>query len=277
MFLNMQKPEVKAHLEKEVIGLLKKHGFSYVKVDYNDSIGMGCDHPDGLGEGLRQNMLATQDFFRLMHEQIPGLVIETCSSGGHRLEPSMLGVSDIASFSDAHECTHIPVIAANLHRLMRPDQSQIWATLHGSDSIRRVNYSLVNTLLGVMCLSGDIYNLSEEQWACVDRAVRFYKTYAHIIRNGTSSFFGTGTPLYLRPTGWQAVARRSPTTGETLLVVHTFGGDLPETIRIPMQATSVEDVLCSEDNEIRLCGDSVEVQLKANFEAIAVALKDASL
>jgi alpha-galactosidase len=50
-------------------------------------------------------------------------VIENCASGGHRLEPSFMGLTSMASFSDAHETRDIPVIAANLHRLIQPRQS----------------------------------------------------------------------------------------------------------------------------------------------------------
>ena len=119
-FLDLRKAEVQAYLDERVAGLLKKCGFGYIKIDYNDCIGTGCDDPDSLGEGLRQNMQGTLRFFRRLREEIPDLWIENCASGGHRLEPSLMGVSDMASFSDAHECPEIPIIAAHLHRLILP-------------------------------------------------------------------------------------------------------------------------------------------------------------
>ena len=270
MFLNMAHPGVQAYLQENVIEFLKHCEFGYIKIDYNDCIGMGCDDPDGLGEGLRKNMLASQEFFRKLHREVPGLIIENCSSGGHRLEPSMMEVCDIASFSDAHECVQIPIIAANIQRLIQPAKSQIWAVLRKTDSIRRLNYSLVNTLLGVMCLSGDVYDLSEAQWKCVEDAVGFYSEYSHVIRNGTSCFYGTGTPNYGDPAGWQAVARYCEETGETLVTVHTFGGPLPDSIRIPVRGRTIRSVLNSEDNNIVLEDGWIEIELKANFEAIAI-------
>ena len=185
----------------------------------------------------------------------------------------MMELCDMASFSDAHECVHIPIIAANLHRLIAPSKSQIWAVLRRTDSIRRINYSLVNTLLGVMCLSGDVHDLSEEQWELTDRAIEFYRAYSHIIKRGISSFYGDTNVSYVDPEGWQAVARYNEQTGETLVVVHTFGGELPERVRIPVGAESIADVLCSEGNEVTLSDGFVEVELKANFEALAIALR----
>ena len=269
-FLDLRKEEVHAYLEDRVIGLLKKCGFDYIKVDYNDCIGTGCDDPDSLGEGLRRNMQGTLRFFRRMREAIPGLYIENCSSGGHRLEPSLMAVSDMASFSDAHECVEIPIIAAALHRVILPAQSQIWAVLQAKDSIRRINYSLVNTFLGVMCLSGDVIHLSEEQWKKTEEGMDFYRQVRHIIRDGVSAFFGGVPGSWRHPEGWQAVVRE--TENETLAVIHTFGGTIPEKAILPVKGKNVLRVMCSEDNAVSLRDGQLIVELKAPFEAVAVHL-----
>ena len=269
-FLDMRKAETQTYLDERVIGLLKRCGFDYIKVDYNCCIGVGCEGAESLGEGLRQNMLGTQRFFRRMREQLPWLLIENCSSGGHRLEPSMMALSDMASFSDAHECAEIPIIAANLHRVILPAQSQIWAVLQAKDSIRRLNYSLINTFLGVLCLSGDIAGLNEEQWRKVDEGLSFYRAARGIIRDGISSFHGNVSKSWRHPTGWQAVVREA--AGETLAVIHTFGGYFPEEISLPVSAEKIRRVMCSENNRVALSNGRLKVQLKAPFEAVAVLL-----
>ena len=269
-FLDLRKETVQAHLEERVINLLKNNGFEYVKIDYNDCIGVGCDDPDSLGEGLRQNMQGSLRFFRRMREAVPGLCIENCASGGHRLEPSLMGVSDMASFSDAHECPEIPIIAANLHRLILPGQSQIWAVVRAEDSLRRINYSLVNTFLGVLCLSGDIDHLSPQQWEKVDEGIGFFKAVRHIIRDGVSRFHGEVAPAWRKAEGWQAVCRQLD--GETLAMIHTFGGGYPQEIRLPVSGKRILRVMCSEGNAVRLEDGQLVVPLKADFEAVAVHL-----
>ena len=270
-FLDLRRDDVQAYLAERMTGLLKDCGFEYVKIDYNDCIGVGCDSPDGLGEGLRQNMQGTLRMFRDMQETIPGLMIENCASGGHRLEPSLLGASWLASFSDAHEQSEIPIIAAAQHRVMLPGQSLIWAVLRPEDSIRRVTYSMAATLLGVMCLSGDVYSLSAEQWAKVDEGIRFYRAAQHIIRDGVSVITAALGVSWRHPTGWQAVCR---TLGsETLVVLHTFGGTLPEQVTLDVQASEITQVLCSENNEIDLKDGRLTIALKANYEAVAILLK----
>ncbi len=267
-FLDMRLPKVQAYLNERVIGLLKKCGFGYTKIDYNDCIGVGCDDPDSLGEGLRQNMQGTLDFFRRLRREIPDIWIENCSSGGHRLEPSLMGVTDMASFSDAHECPEIPIIAAQLHRLILPAQSQIWAALRAKDSLRRINYSLINTFLGVMCLSGDIHELNEAQWAKVDEGITFYRAVRRIIRDGVSAFFGEISESWRHPEGWQAVCR---TAGEeTLTVIHVFGGEHPETVSLPVKGGRILRTMHSEGNRVTLENGRLTAELKAGFEAIAV-------
>jgi len=222
-FWDMRDGWVSAYLDERVIGLLKSCGFEYVKIDYNDSIGVGCDGAESLGEGLRQNMLAAQTFFKNIRERIPGIVVENCASGGHRLEESFLSICQLASCSDAHEEEILPVIAANLHRAMQPGQGLIWAVLRQKDSPRRIIWSLCATFLGVMCLSGDVYDLSPEQWEITDKGIRFYRMVSHIIQNGTSVHHGPKIVSCLHPKGWQAVERASTDEREKLIVVHAFG------------------------------------------------------
>ena len=231
-FWDLNDPWVVDYLTKRVIDLLDRCGFGYLKVDYNETIGLGCDDPDSLGEGLRKQVLASYRFFEKIRERLPHLVIENCASGGHRLEPSMLARTAMSSFSDAHELVEIPIIAASLHRLMLPRQSQIWAVLHRSDSDQRLVYSLAATFLGRMCLSGEIAELNGAQWERVMEAQRVYRLAAPIIKHGTSRRFGELGESWRHPRGWQAAVRRSANGASALVVIHTFD-DAPPQIEVP--------------------------------------------
>ena len=219
-FWDMEDPWVINYLSEKVIGLLKNSGFGYVKIDYNDTVGIGCDGYESLGEGLRRKILATQKFFEKIREEIPGIVIENCSSGGHRLEPSMMNLCSQASFSDAHETTSIPLIAANLHRVIRPDQSQIWAVLRPSDTTKRIEYSLIATLLGRMCISGDVNALSDEQWKVVDDGMAFYRKCSDVIKHGKTILIDQPDTKYNAPKGQQLIVREYNNT--RLAILHRF-------------------------------------------------------
>ena len=233
-FWDFRDPWVREYLREKVIALLCEAGFGYIKVDYNDTIGIGVDGAESLGEGLRQHILGVQDFFHELRREIPDLVIEVCSSGGHRLEPAMLALSSMASFSDAHESLEIPIIAASLHRLMLPRQSQIWAVLHTGDTFQRLAYSLTAGFLGRLCISGELDQLDGNQWSVVQAAIRFYQQVAPIIKQGKSRLYQQIGNSWRHPQGAQAVLRISEAGDEALVVVHTFAAPLSAEIVVPL-------------------------------------------
>ena len=249
-FLDMRDSWCVDYLREKVINFLRDNGFGYIKIDYNDSIGVGCDGAESLGEGLRQTVLATQDFFREISDTLPNLVIEGCSSGGHRLEPSMMQLISQASFSDAHECVSIPVIAANLHRLIMPRQSQIWAVLRSSDDIHRINYSLTAAFLGRLCLSGEIFDLSDEIWEHVICAISFYDKIKSIIKHGKTTQIISSAEDYNAPEGCQIVMREYKS--EALLIVHTFKNGAYPPIESYLDGWIVDDCFGSNlDSDFR--------------------------
>lgn len=272
-FWDMRKDWTEQYLTEKVIGTLKKYGFSYIKIDYNDSIGIGCDGAETLGEGLRQNMEASYAFLEKIKREIPDMILENCASGGHKLEPLMMSACSMASFSDAHECEEIPIIAAALHRVILPCQSQIWAVIRETDSLKRIAYSVANTFLGRMCISGDVCNLTPEQWEVIDRGIAFYKKCVLIIKNGTSFLYERYGSSWRHPKGWQAVVRFLE-NGACMAVIHTFDGALPDEIRIPLppQVTGqIRDRYCDSDKiQIRIEQGTLCYRPTENKRAAAV-------
>lgn len=278
-FWNFCNPWVQEYLSEKVIGLLRDGGFRYLKVDYNDAIGIGCDHSDSLGEGLRQQILAVQAFFRKLRQAIPDLVIENCSSGGHRLEPSMMQLASMGSFSDAHEGEEIPIIASNLQRLIPPRQSQIWAVLRKGDSNRRLVYSLAAGCLGRLCISGDIGTLSEEQMQVVRHGLEFYHAAAPIIKSGWSQFFGEVSKSYNHPRGWQAVVRYDVQSENALVVVHGFEIETPLEINLPLLSGDwriVKTIACEWESCPDFVTERLVLQMSDSFSAKAFILQKRS-
>ncbi|MEH7414477.1 glycoside hydrolase family 36 protein [Neobacillus drentensis] len=275
-FWDFRNPSVISYLKEKVISFLKYYGFGYLKVDYNDNLGIGCDGAESLGEGLRQQMEAVQGFFRLIKQEIPDIVIENCASGGHRLEPSMLALTSMSSFSDAHECREIPIIAANLHRVMLPRQSQIWAVLRKDDSLQHMVYSLASTMLGRMCLSGDIHELNEEQWGIVDKAMAFYKLAAPIIKDGTTYRYGNTVHSYRHPKGWQGIMRTTKDRSQILVILHTFEDNVRESIELPLPTSGqyeITHVFSDQSIPVKVRADHVSCRLEKPYSAVCILLQ----
>jgi len=229
-FWDLRKPEVRDYLAERVIQFLKLNHFDYCKFDYNESIGIGCDGAESPGEGLRQQIEAVELFFDRVRKELPDLVVETCASGGHRHCHGILEHSCMASFSDAHECDEIPIIAANMHRIMPPRMSQIWAVVKPDQPLAKLYYQICSGLLGRLCFSGEPERLSAEQWSVIEEGIAFYRKAAEVIDNGISQRLGPPVISYRAPKGWQAIIRHGKRL--TLAVVHTFT-DGPESVALP--------------------------------------------
>jgi alpha-galactosidase len=273
-FWDMRQPWVQEYLTDRVINMLKKYNFAYMKIDYNDTIGFGCDGAESPGEGLRQNMAASAEFIRRIKEEIPDIVLENCASGGHRLEPLMMRLTDMASFSDAHECKEIPVIAANLHRVILPRQSQIWAVIRKDDSLQRVAYSIINTYLGRMCISGDVCDLSDEQWELIDRGIAFYHKIAPIIKHGITYRFGTEISSYRHLKGWQGILRVSE-DGRAYALFHVFAVETGAVLSIPLPQEGFRIIEIYSDSSVEVAVEDQQLvyHADANDKAVAVLLE----
>jgi alpha-galactosidase len=274
-FWDMKDPWVEEYLTEKVIGFLKEYDFEYMKIDYNDTIGIGCDGFESLGEGLRVNIEKTYEFLEKVKCEIPGMVLENCASGGHRLEPRFMATTSMASFSDAHECEEIPIIAANLHRAILPRQSQIWAVIRQEDSLKRIAYSLAATFLGRMCLSGDVTRLDMDQWNIIEKGMAFYKKISPVIKNGQSYRFGTEVTSIRHPEGWQAILRVGESGDKAYITIHIFDGNLPEIIEIPLLKDGpchIEDVFSDSKVEIVIDKGVIKYRPIENKKAVALYL-----
>ena len=272
-FWDMRQPWVQEYLTERVIGTLQKYGFEYMKMDYNDTIGIGCDGAESLGEGLRQNMEASLDFIRKVKKEVPGIILENCSSGGHKLEPLMMSQCSMASFSDAHECEEIPIIAANLHRVILPRQSQIWAVIRETDSLKRIAYSVANTFLGRMCISGDVWRLSEGQWKVIDDGIAFYKKIASIIKKGYTTRYGTEISSYRHPKGWQGILRIGE-DGKAFALFHGFLEAAGTEVSIPVpEGYRISEIYSYETEKVLLEDGRLYLRLTEDMKAVAVLLE----
>lgn len=283
-FLDMRKQSVINYLDEKVIGQMKDCGFEYMKMDYNDTIGLGVDGAESLAEGLRADREASVNYVRRIKEEIPDIVLENCASGGHKLEPLMMSICSMASFSDAHECEHIPSIAGGLHRTILPRQSQIWAVIRKDDSLKRIAWTLTSTLLGRMCFSGDVTELTDDQWKTIDEGIAFYKDVAPIIRSGYTHFDDNKGSSDRHLVGYQAYIREATavdtlsTTNckEALVTVYMYDLEGKKEIRIALPdncpanilkiytATNVKAIV--ENRELVIIPD------EGNMESIAVKL-----
>lgn len=224
-FFDLRKDAVRGYLSERMIDFLRANGFGYLKIDYNDTYGMGCDGAESPGEGGRQVAEESLVWLERIKAAVPGIVIENCSSGGSRIEPKRMGMVSMCSFSDAHECNEIPLVAANVSRVVPARQMQIWAVLRGSDTPSRTVYSLCAAMLGRICLSGDVLGLSAQKTALIREGLAFYGKVRHIVARGHIERIDCNVEYYRAPEGRQIYVRELG--GERLVILHFLAGAAP--------------------------------------------------
>ena len=92
--------------------------------------------------------------------------------------------------------------------------------LRAGADLHRINFLLTASFLGRLCLSGEIFDLTDEQWQAALDGIEFYGEIKHIIKNGVTTQIRTDAEDYSAPCGYQAVLREYNT--QALLIVHTF-------------------------------------------------------
>lgn len=270
-FLDFRKLEVTSYLSNRLIHVLKECNFGYLKIDSKESIGTGCDGGESLGEGLRENALATLEFYKAVRNEIPELVLEVGSLGGRRLDPSMLKLTSLVSLTNDWENVSIPILTANIERIVLSSQCLIPAVIRKEDSLKRITYSIVNTFLGRMCLAGDILDLSEEQWEGVSRGMKFYENVKYIIRDGERKRYGSEIECYDHPEGWQAVLRDDKEQEQVLVVVHQLEG---ETDKIVIPLPDYKDWHIEQDYTTQ--GKTYQINERNELEIIGLSEYDAA-
>lgn len=258
-FPDFRNPKTITHFDKVLIQFLKDNNIGYLKIDYNAAL-IGCDGSDSQGQGIIEHMNGVYDYIKRIKREIPDIIIENCAAGGSRLDPKMMEVTAMSSFSDAHESMDLPAIAANMHYLIPPRQSQIWCVLKPDMSKSHMQYVIASGFLGRLCWSGYIDKLNDEQFKMITDAEDFYEKVSHIIKHGRSKIYRTKPLNYRHLIGTQAVVRYSRDKNEILIVCHFF--DEPDEFKTELDGKySVDSCLYNDactvhDGVLTLNGDA---------------------
>lgn len=239
-FLDLRKEEVTEYLDEKMIKFLAENGFDYLKIDYNDNIGMGCDSSDGaaLGEGGRQVQEESLRLISRLQEGVKDIIIENCSSGGSRIEPCRMSRVSMCSFSDAHECKEIPLVAANVSRVVPARQSQIWAVIRESDDKDRIVWSLTAAMFGRICLSGDVHKIGKDKMELIQEGLEFYSAVKDLVRYGDIKEVDNTVEYFREPFGRQVYEKEFK--DKKLLLVHAF--ERAEEVKKEMKGYRLERV-----------------------------------
>ncbi|KAK2682199.1 Aldolase-type TIM barrel [Fusarium oxysporum f. sp. vasinfectum] len=150
----------------------------FFKFDYNIEVIQGTDAPGSSSAGANQllHQRCYLDWVRSLLDKHPNLVIENCSSGAQRMDYAMLSVHSLQSTSDQQDPVLYAAIAAALPTCVLPEQSASWAYPQPEWSDELNAFTVVNSLLGRVYLSGRLDHLSPSQMELITEGMHAYKT-----------------------------------------------------------------------------------------------------
>lgn len=183
-FLNFTSPKVIEYADK-LFDRFVEWGFEYVKIDYNSDSAPGADNcgSDSIGHGLYLNRLAYDSWLKGVRERHPQLIIESCSSGGMRLEYNSLAIADMTSMTDQNRFEMLGAMIYNVEKAIHPSQCGVWSYTEKTTNDNEFALALSNSMLGRMHLSGDFFSLSPTRKKILLDAVELYKKYRHILND----------------------------------------------------------------------------------------------
>ena len=168
-------------LNSIIDNLVLNYNVEYFKFDYNIEPCNGSDlYGINPGDALMEHALAVRKFIEDIRIKYPHVVIETCASGGNRMDYMTLGVSNMVSTSDQVNYQLYPYITTNILSLVLPEQAGVWcypaADLPTADiTDEKVIMNVVNSLVGRMHLASDLAKLTEKQFELLKEGIRYYK------------------------------------------------------------------------------------------------------
>ncbi len=175
--LDFRNPEVREYATSVIKRVVEEYGVGYIKMDYNINCGTGTDlQSDSAGEGLLSHTRAYLSWLDSIFERYPDLVIENCSSGGMRMEYSLLSRHSIQSVTDQEDYIKMSAIAANCITACSPEQAAIWSYPLPDGDEEETVYNMVNAMLLRIHQSGYLNLISPERLALVKEGIQCYKS-----------------------------------------------------------------------------------------------------
>ena len=259
-FLDYRHPKVREYMTETIRRMVEDYGADYVKLDYNQDIGVGTDKDaDSFGEGLEQCSRAYLSWIDEISARFPDVIFETCSSGGMRMDYETLSHFSLVSTSDQVSYKKYPYIAANILSAVLPEQAAVWSypvsqiddfepeTVRSGVTNEVIALNMINSFLGRMHLASHLELLSDEKIALIRAGVDYYNSLTE----------GKRRALPYLPMGFADFRDTAFASGyivdgkRVYLAVWNLGGDKPLSITL--------------DGNIKSCKVGYPVSLPTNF------------
>jgi alpha-galactosidase len=185
--LNLGIPEAYEHVRGQMLALLDEYEIGYIKWDHNRDLLEAGTAPDGGRPGVHAQTLA---FYRLLDElkaAHPGLEIESCSSGGARVDLGVLERADrvwVSDCIDPHERQHMLRWTAQLVPPEYLGSHIASGRSHTTGRVHDLGFRAGTAVFGHLGIEWDLAAASERELAELREWISFYKANRDLLLAG---------------------------------------------------------------------------------------------
>lgn len=179
--LDFRNKKVYDSLFKKVCSIIDTYKLDYMKFDYNCDPILGTSiNSESYGESLFEHNKKVNEFMTSLAKKYPNLVIESCASGGNRLDYVSLAYSNLVSISDQDDYHLYPNITYGVSSIVLPEQAALWSAPilldeNTDPSEDDLVLMMTNSMIGRVHLAGRLYYLKEEKRQIIKEGLDVYK------------------------------------------------------------------------------------------------------
>ena len=182
--VDLTKPAAFQHVLEQVDAVLKSCNIAYIKWDHNRSIS------DPISDGrpaVHNQTIAIYNLFDELKRRNPGLEIESCSSGGGRVDLGMIEHADRFWTSDQNDPLERQQIQRWSAMVIPPELlgTHVGPT-HGHQTHRTadISFRVCNALFGHAGIEWNILEASDQEIATLKSYINFYKANRATLHSG---------------------------------------------------------------------------------------------
>ncbi|NDL60885.1 alpha-galactosidase [Phytoactinopolyspora mesophila] len=184
--LNLGDPGAYAYILERLDALLSEYPIGYLKWDHNRDLVDAGHRPDG-APAVHQQTLATYRLIDELKARYPGLEIETCSSGGGRVDLGILERTDRIWASDCNDALERQQIQRWTALLVPPDMigAHVGATVaHTTGRRHPLGFRAGTALFGHFGIEWDLTAAAPEELRELADWVDLYKRIRELLHSG---------------------------------------------------------------------------------------------
>jgi len=184
LVLDLTNPDCYQHVLGQVDAVLSAYDISYIKWDHNRPL---VEPGHGGQAAVHKQTEAIYRLFSQLKQNHPGLEIESCASGGGRIDLGMAQVVDRFWVSDCNDALERQQIQRYTQIAIPPEMlgSHIGPTeSHTTGRVHNLGFRAITALFGHAGLEWDITQTSLEERELLTSWVSYYKAKRDLIHSG---------------------------------------------------------------------------------------------